>query len=106
MCSMLHARNGEGSAASVASTLKVSYTGIQVALIVGICGGALYPSTEKQVFLGDVIMSDAVVEYDFGRQYPGDFQRKTDVKDTLGRPNREIRTLLANLKATRARQEF
>jgi nucleoside phosphorylase len=97
---------GNGSAAGVASSLKVSYTGIQIALVVGICGGVPYPSTEEQIFLGDVIISDAVVEYDFGRQCPGGFQRKTDVKDTLGRPNREIRALLAGLKASRARGEF
>lgn len=59
---------GKGSAASVASSLKVSYTRIQVALIVGICGGAPYPSSEEEIFLGDVIMSDSVIEYDFGRQ--------------------------------------
>jgi nucleoside phosphorylase len=97
---------GKGSAASVASSLRVSYTGIQLALVVGICGGAPYPSSDQNIFLGDVIISDAVVEYDFGRQFPGGFQRKTDVKDILGRPDREIRTLLAGLKASRARSEF
>lgn len=97
---------GKGSAAGVASSLQVSYTRIQVALMVGICGGAPYPSSEEEIFLGDVIISDSVIEYNFGRQYPGGFQRKTDVKDTLGRPNREIRALLAGLKASRARREF
>lgn len=53
------------------------------------------------------IISDAVVEYDCGRQYPSGFQRKTDGhKDMLGGPEREIRTLLASLKATRTRNEF
>lgn len=97
---------GKGSAASVAPSLKISYTRIQVALIVGICGGAPYSASEEEIFLGDVIMSDSVIEYDFGRQYPGGFQRKTDVRDTLGRPNRKIRALFAGLKASRARREF
>ncbi|OJD25604.1 hypothetical protein ACJ73_03029 [Blastomyces percursus] len=97
---------GKGSAASVASSLLVSYTRIQLALVVGICGGAPYPSSNTQIFLGDVIISDAVVEYDFGRQYPGGFQRKTDVKDILGRPDRAIRTLLAALKARKTHIEF
>lgn len=96
---------GKGSAASVASSLRVSYTEIQLALVVGICGGAPYPSSDIEIFLGDVIISDAVVEYDFGRQYPGGFQRKT-AKDILRRPDRETRTLLAGLKASRARNEF
>ncbi|KAL4975282.1 hypothetical protein BDW66DRAFT_167301 [Aspergillus desertorum] len=68
---------GKGSAASVASSLKISYKRIEVALIVGICGG-------------DVIISDSVVQYDFGRQYPGGFEKKLGVGDTLGRPNRAI----------------
>ncbi|EDN05636.1 conserved hypothetical protein [Histoplasma mississippiense (nom. inval.)] len=97
---------GKGSAASVASSLRVSYTGVQLALVVGICGGAPRPSCDQKVFLGDVIISDAVVEYDFGRQYPGGFWRKTEVRDILGRPDREIRTLLAGLKARRTCSEF
>lgn len=97
---------GIGSAASVASSLQVSYTGVRLALVVGICGGAPYPSSDQNIFLGDVIVSDSVVEYDFGRQYPSGFQRKADVRDILGRPDREIRTLLAGLQARRTRIEF
>jgi hypothetical protein len=109
LCYML--RMGKGSAASVASSLRVSYTGVQFALVVGICGGVPYPSTstskDTEIFLGDVIISDSVVEYDFGRQYPSGFHRKTDGnKDMLGGPDREIRTLLTGLKASRARDEF
>ncbi|KAE8555724.1 hypothetical protein TMatcc_002993 [Talaromyces marneffei ATCC 18224] len=103
-------RMGKGSAASVASSLRVSYTGVQLALVVGICGGVPYPSASNntEIFLGDVIISDAVVEYDFGRQYPSRFQRKTDGhnKDMLGGPDREIRTLLTSLRASQTRNEF
>ncbi|KAF3400335.1 hypothetical protein DPV78_005575 [Talaromyces pinophilus] len=102
-------RMGKGSAASVASSLRVSYTGVQIALVVGICGGVPYPSdgNDAEIFLGDVIISDAVVEYDFGRQYPSGFQRQMDGhKDMLGGPHREIRTLLAGLKGSRTRNEF
>ncbi|EED21612.1 hypothetical protein TSTA_088480 [Talaromyces stipitatus ATCC 10500] len=64
------------------------------------------PSPEKHNFLGDVVVSEAEVEYDFGTLYPGGFQQKTDVKDTLGRANREIRTLIAGLGASQSRREF
>lgn len=94
---------GNGSAASVASSLRVSYTGVQLALVVGICGGAPNPSTDQEIFLGDVIISNALVEYDFGRQYPGGFKRKPDA---LRKPDREIRTLLAALSTNRARAEL
>ncbi|KAL2783320.1 putative kinesin light chain [Aspergillus keveii] len=97
---------GKGSAASVASSLLVSYAGVRLALVVGICGGAPPPPEYQEIFLGDVIISDSVVEYDFGRRYPGGFQRKTGVKDTLGRPGREIRALLNGLRAENARREL
>ncbi|KAL2809773.1 putative kinesin light chain [Aspergillus granulosus] len=97
---------GKGNAASVASSLQVSYTGIKLALVVGICGGAPPPPKYQEVFLGDVIISDSVIEYDFGRQYPGGFQRKTGLKDTLGRLSREGRTLLNGLRVENARSEL
>ncbi|KAL6232292.1 hypothetical protein BDW75DRAFT_232903 [Aspergillus navahoensis] len=97
---------GKRSAANVASSLQVSYTGIRLALVVGICGGAPSPPEYQEIFLGDVIISDSVIEYDFGRQFPGGFQRKTGVKDTLGRPDREIRTLLNGLRAVNARSDL
>ncbi|KUL91027.1 hypothetical protein ZTR_01003 [Talaromyces verruculosus] len=97
---------GTADAASVASSLSVSYAGVELALVVGICGGAPSTPSGQEIFLGDVIISDSVIEYDFGRQYPGGFQRKSGVKDTLGRPNREIRTLLNALKGERTSNEF
>ncbi|KAL4867983.1 hypothetical protein BDV12DRAFT_186267 [Aspergillus spectabilis] len=97
---------GKGSAASVAASLRFSYTAIKLALVVGICGGAPLSPTHPEIFLGDVVISNAVVEYDFRRQYPGGFQRKTDVKDTLGRPDQEIRTLLNALSASKTRIEY
>ncbi|KAL4861748.1 hypothetical protein BDV12DRAFT_203719 [Aspergillus spectabilis] len=96
----------KGSAAGVASSLVVSYPSVKLALVVGICGGAPPPPEYQKIFLGDVIVSDSVIEYDFGRQYPGGFQRKSGVKDMLGRPNREIRALLNGLRAEDARREF
>ncbi|KAL4947624.1 putative kinesin light chain [Aspergillus filifer] len=86
---------GKGSAASVASSLKISYKRIEVALVVGICGGAPYPSSGGEIFLGDVIISDSVVQYDFGRQYPCGYEKKT-----------AIRSKLAGLKARRSRKDF
>ncbi|PYH37452.1 kinesin light chain [Aspergillus neoniger CBS 115656] len=89
---------GNCSAASVASSLRVSYTNVQLALVVGICGGAPTTANGRHIYLGDVVISDALIEYDFGRQYPGGFQRKTGVNDTLGRPSREIRYRLNDLR--------
>jgi nucleoside phosphorylase/tetratricopeptide (TPR) repeat protein len=97
---------GKRSAASVATGLKISYRGVKLALVVGICGGAPSPPEYREIFLGDVVISDSVIEYDFGRQYPGGYRRKTGVQDTLGRPGQEIRTLLNGLRAENSRIEL
>ncbi|GAE00197.1 conserved hypothetical protein [Paecilomyces variotii No. 5] len=95
---------GKASAASAAASLRFSYTRIQLALVVGICGG--FPSRDADIRLGDIIISDSVIQYDLGRQYPDGFQRKCDVKDILGRPSQEIRALLNGLKGHTTRQEL
>ncbi|KAJ5000853.1 hypothetical protein K4K48_002085 [Colletotrichum sp. SAR 10_66] len=72
-----------------------------LALLVGICGGVPSPGTEKEVLLGDVIISKTVVQYDFGRKYPHRFATKDTLSDILGRPNKDIRSLLASLETER-----
>jgi nucleoside phosphorylase len=99
-------RIGKGNAASVAASLKISYRKIQLALVVGICGGAPCSPTKEEVFLGDVIVSDAVIEYDFGRQYAHGFKRKTGVKDMLGGPDWKIQSLLAGLQSQQSRRDL
>ncbi|KAG2416698.1 hypothetical protein HFD88_007914 [Aspergillus terreus] len=92
---------GKASAASVASSLQISYSGVELALVVGICGGAPNPPNRQEIYLGDVIISDSLIEY-----HPGGFQRKSGIKDTLGRPKREIRALLNSLGIENARSEL
>lgn len=98
---------GKGSAASAAANLRTSYTEIQLTLVVGICGGVPFPSgNTTEIVLGDVIISDSVVEYDFGGQYPDGFRRKSGVKDMLGPPPPMIRSHLEALKSHKAQSEF
>jgi nucleoside phosphorylase len=56
-----------------------------------------YTASGEEIFLGDIIVSQAVCQYDFGRQYP-----KVIKKDTLegkfGRPSQEIRSFLARVQ--------
>ncbi|PWY82521.1 kinesin light chain [Aspergillus eucalypticola CBS 122712] len=80
---------GKISAASVASNLRISYTGVQLALVVGICGGAPKSSKSQDIFLGDVVVSDSVVTYEFDGEH--------SIHDRHGRPSREIRTLLGRV---------
>lgn len=100
---------GKGSAATVASSARMSFVGIKLALVVGVCGGVPFASKNNQqteMILGDVVISNGVIEYDFGAQYPDGFNRKSDVKDTLGRPNRDIRGFLAKLETSRTRKQL
>ncbi|KAE8134120.1 hypothetical protein BDV38DRAFT_286145 [Aspergillus pseudotamarii] len=98
---------GKASAASVAASMKFTYTEVSLALVVGVCGGVpLLSSSNTPIFLGDVIISNAVVRYDYGRQYPDGFRRKKRITDTLGRPSQEIRTLLSQLETRMAHSNF
>ncbi|KAL4724761.1 hypothetical protein ACLX1H_008207 [Fusarium chlamydosporum] len=86
---------GKGVAASAASSCRVSFPGIKLALVVGICGGVPFGSGNVERILGDVIISDGLVQYDFGRQFPQQFKRKRTLHDSHGRPDSEIRGFLA-----------
>jgi len=98
---------GYASAAAVASSLRASFPSIQLALVVGICGVVpIHPKTEQDIVLGDVVLSTAIVQYDFGRQYTHEFQRKKDIEDSLGRANPEIRGFLNMLQLRQNRQRL
>ncbi|QYT02644.1 PNP_UDP_1 domain-containing protein [Trichoderma simmonsii] len=91
---------GTNNAASATASLRSSYSNLKLALLVGICGGM--PRIEDEdVFLGDVVVSKAIVQYDFGRQYPGSFEIKNTIEDSLGRANKDIRGLLAVFETER-----
>ncbi|KAL7789789.1 purine and uridine phosphorylase [Trichoderma ceciliae] len=85
---------GTNSAAAATASLRSSYNSLKIAFLVGVCGG-VPRITDYDVFLGDVVVSKAIVQYDFGRQYPGHFAVKTTVEDSLGRANKDIQGMLA-----------
>ncbi|EGU86152.1 hypothetical protein FOXB_03340 [Fusarium oxysporum f. sp. conglutinans Fo5176] len=88
---------GKVVAASAASSCRISFPGIRLALVVGICGGVPFGPANIERILGDVVISDGLVQYDFGRQFPNDFKRKRTLHDNHGRPDSEIRGFLARL---------
>ncbi|KAL2217525.1 hypothetical protein M432DRAFT_441334 [Thermoascus aurantiacus ATCC 26904] len=100
---------GKGAAASVAASFRCSYQGIQLALVVGICGGVPFvkeEGEEKEIVLGDVVISEGVVQYDFGRRFPDKFVRKDDIRDNLSPPNAQVRSMLSKLEKPRGRQRL
>ncbi|KAM5341799.1 hypothetical protein ACJ41O_014830 [Fusarium nematophilum] len=91
---------GKVAAGNIAAFCRMSFPNVKIALVVGICGGA--PSYgQRQILLGDVVISDDVIQYDFGRRFPDRFETKDTSSDGLGRPNLEIRSLLSKLKTAR-----
>lgn len=69
-----------GIVASVASSFQSSFEGIKLALVVGIYSRVPHRTNEKkEVLLSDVIISNRLIQYNFGRQLPNKFIRK----DTL-----------------------
>ncbi|KAL2787921.1 nucleoside phosphorylase domain-containing protein [Aspergillus keveii] len=100
------AEMGKGSAASAASTLQVSFPNINLALVVGICGGVPFPTEDTELIMGDVIISHQVVKFDFGRQYPDRFEQKGSVVDILDRSNQDVRCFLSGFQTRREKQRF
>lgn len=97
---------GTINAAAVAASARLSFHNIKLAIVVGICGGAPYGTDQQEIVLGDVIISQAVIQYDLGRQHPGEFKRKTGIQDTLGRPSPVIRAIQAKLRTPRYQQRM
>jgi len=92
---------GKVSAAIVAAGLRTSFPHIKLALVVGVCGALPYdPHHQQEVFLGDVVISQALIQYDFGRLYPTAFDAKDTLGGGLGKLPSEIRSMLSKLETT------
>jgi len=98
---------GKASSASVAAGFRTSFSGIKLVIVVGICGGVPFGTDdEREILLGDVIISKGLIQFDLGRQYPNRAVRKDTLQDNLGRPSTEIRALLEKLSSLRNRKRL
>ncbi|KAK6348117.1 hypothetical protein TWF718_005932 [Orbilia javanica] len=97
---------GVSNASGAAAHLRRSYTQIRLVLVVGICGAIPSLSKNKDIFLGDVVISDSVVKYDFGRQFPHGFERKGGKEEIFGPLKLELVALFEKLKMERKKDEF
>lgn len=95
---------GKANAAAVAASCRMSFPNIKLAIVVGVRGVVPFVSGGGEILLGDVIISDGLIQSDLGRKLPEHFVRKDMLLDSLGRPNSEIRALLAKLKGVRSRK--
>lgn len=95
---------GKVSAASATASLRSSYPGLRLVILTGICGAVPNSDAGDEILLGDVIISKTVVQYDYGRQYPDNFVAKDTTEDSLGRPDKNIRSLVTVLETARERE--
>lgn len=84
---------GKAGAASAAASMRSSYTGVRLALLTGVCGSVPRVDRPEEIFLGDVIISKTISQYDLGWHYSDGFVRRNTVEDNLGRANKDIRSL-------------
>ncbi|KAI0616520.1 Pfs Nucleoside phosphorylase [Pyrenophora tritici-repentis] len=94
-------RIGSNPAATVAAQMRATFKRIRFGLMVGIGGGV--PSTEADVRLGDVVVSQpcgkfaGVIQYDMGKPTPSGFER-------TGSMNTPPQILLAAVARVRANE--
>lgn len=89
--------SGKATAANTAASLRSSYPCIKLLLLAGICDG-VPNATGKELLLGDVAISDTVIQYDLGRRYADGFREKDTLEESLGRPDKNVRNLITVLK--------
>ncbi|KAK2036998.1 purine and uridine phosphorylase [Colletotrichum somersetense] len=97
---------GKISAASAVANLRLTYRGIKLAILTGICGGVPGIGTSNEVYLGDVIISKSIMQYDLGQKYPNRLTAKDTIEDSLGRPNKDIRSLVATFQTLEGRSSL
>lgn len=91
---------GTNSAAATAANLKSRFSSIRFCLLVGIAGGV--PSEEKDIRLGDVVVSQptgtspGVIQYDLGKEEDGNHFRLTG---SLQRPPRVLMRAISAMEA-------
>ncbi|KAF4211483.1 hypothetical protein CNMCM8980_002009 [Aspergillus fumigatiaffinis] len=96
---------GKVAAATTPAGLRSSFPNIELAVVVGICGVVPHGNGRRNIHLGDVIISEGLIQYDMGRRLPGKrFLRKDSVSV---KPRGQICGTLAKLQTqqNRARLE-
>ncbi|QGI78459.1 hypothetical protein CEK25_005188 [Fusarium fujikuroi] len=97
---------GTTHSANVATCCRSTFPGISLALMVGICGGVPFLQDGTELLLGDVVISDGLVRYDFARQYPDGCLIKNSVSESARKLPVEILGYLAKLKGLNARRRL
>ncbi|KAI1025081.1 hypothetical protein LB504_009749 [Fusarium proliferatum] len=94
---------GKVNSAAAATSLRASYPNICLTILVGICGAVPWIG-EKHIGLGDVVISDTIIRYDFGHQTDHEFVRKKTCHGDM--MPKEIFNLLESLQTVLGRRRL
>ncbi|KEY71886.1 hypothetical protein S7711_09755 [Stachybotrys chartarum IBT 7711] len=86
---------GKVNAAKSTANMTSSYSRLKFILVTGICGGAPQTKAGQELLLGDVVISNSVIQHDFGKRFPDRFAMKDGHRDILARPGDNVRNLVA-----------
>ncbi|KAK8148068.1 hypothetical protein G3M48_000410 [Beauveria asiatica] len=84
---------GNNNAAAVATNMRRTFPSMRFCLMVGIGGGA---PGQADIRLGDVVVSEGVMQYDLGKSLSEGRFTRTGI---MNRPPQELLTAVANLRA-------
>ncbi|KAL4800818.1 hypothetical protein BDV19DRAFT_383838 [Aspergillus venezuelensis] len=96
---------GKMIASQAATCAKLSYPSIKLALVVGICGGLPFGENNAEVILGDVVISNGIVQYDLGRQNHNSFETRAG-HEVHRQPTPSLRSLLSKLRTAGPRENL
>ncbi|KAL8298826.1 hypothetical protein RB597_007446 [Gaeumannomyces tritici] len=90
-------RMGTLAMSCLCARLRSSYTKIRLIAVVGVCAGV---ATKKNgMVLGDVVISNELVQYDFGRQYADGLVVKDKPAESLGPLHESIRSHIQDIES-------
>ncbi|KFA56527.1 hypothetical protein S40293_01031, partial [Stachybotrys chartarum IBT 40293] len=91
---------GKVNAATVATDCSRSFPNVELALLVGVCGVVpIAHESKEEIILGDIVLSDGIVQYDFGRRHPRGFVPTDRSIDAPGRKRKRIRGFINQLSS-------
>ncbi|KAL7906076.1 hypothetical protein GGI35DRAFT_487815 [Trichoderma velutinum] len=93
-------------AASAAASLRSSYNYLSTVFVVGTCSALPILFDNTEILLGDVIISEFVVRFNFGIQHTDGFKQERSPQYMLARHNKETRSLIKLLKTEHHREKL
>lgn len=92
---------------NVVAGFRASFPKIKHGIVVGVCRGVLDGTgCGTEVMIRDIIISTALMQYDFVRQYDNKVVKRDTLQDNLNRPNAKIRAFLAKHSGLRGRKQL